>query len=123
MLFQNEILRCSALANEVVELQIQTIFNNIDLSLSKDIIIAYEPIWAIGSGETANIDYIDKVHRGIIDEVSSYQKEGFMGISYGGSVDSTSSKDILSIKGVKGLLIGCASLQYQEFCNIVLSNH
>ena len=85
--------------------------------------IAYEPIWAIGSGETANIDYIDKVHRGIIDEVSSYQKEGFMGVSYGGSVDSTSSKDILSIKGVKGLLIGGASLQYQEFCNIVLSNH
>ena len=46
-----------------------------------------------------------------------------MGVSYGGSVDSTSSKDILSIKGVKGLLIGGASLQYQEFCNIVLSNN
>ena len=88
-----------------------------------EFMIAYEPVWAIGSGETANIDYIDKVHRGIIDEVSSYQKEGFMGISYGGSVDSTSSKDILSIKGVKGLLIGGASLQYQEFCNIVLSNN
>ena len=85
--------------------------------------IAYEPIWAIGSGETANIDYIDKVHRGIIDEVSSYQKEGFLGVSYGGSVDSSSSKDILSIKGVQGLLIGGASLQYQEFCNIVLSNN
>ena len=85
--------------------------------------IAYEPIWAIGSGETASIEYIDKVHRQIIDEVSSYQKEGFKGVSYGGSVDSTSSKDILSIKGVKGLLIGGASLQYQEFCNIVLSNN
>ena len=88
-----------------------------------EFMIAYEPVWAIGSGETANIDYIDKVHRGIIDEVSSYQKEGFMGVSYGGSVDSTSSKDILSIKGVEGLLIGGASLQYQEFCNIVLSNN
>ena len=88
-----------------------------------EFMIAYEPVWAIGSGETANIDYIDKVQRGIIDEVSSYQKEGFMGVSYGGSVDSTSSKDILSIKGVKGLLIGGASLQYQEFCNIVLSNN
>ena len=87
-----------------------------------EFMIAYEPIWAIGSGETASIEYIDKVHRQIIDEVSSYQKEGFKGVSYGGSVDSTSSKDILSIKGVKGLVIGGASLQYQEFCNIVLSN-
>ena len=47
----------------------------------------------------------------------------FLGVSYGGSVDSSSSKDILSIKGVQGLLIGGASLQYQEFCNIVLSNN
>ena len=104
---------------KVLKQQLQ-IIKKVELN---EFMIAYEPIWAIGSGETANLDYIDKVHRGIIDEVSSYQKEGFMGVSYGGSVDSTSSKDILSIKGVKGLLIGGASLQYQEFCNIVLSNH
>ena len=104
---------------KVLKQQLQ-IIKKVELN---EFMIAYEPIWAIGSGETANLDYIDKVHRGIIDEVSSYQKEGFMGISYGGSVDSTSSKDILSIKGVKGLLIGGASLQYQEFCNIVLSNN
>jgi len=104
---------------QVLKQQLQ-ILKKVELN---QFMIAYEPIWAIGSGETANIDYIDKVHREIIAEVSSYQQEGFMGVSYGGSVDSTSSKDILSIKGVKGLLIGGASLQYQEFCNIVLSNH
>ena len=88
-----------------------------------EFMIAYEPVWAIGTGNTANIDYIDKIHKEIIDEVTSYQKEGFLGVSYGGSVDSSSSKDILSIKGVQGLLIGGASLQYKEFCNIVLSNN
>jgi triosephosphate isomerase len=88
-----------------------------------EFMIAYEPVWAIGTGNTANIDYIDKIHQEIIDEVTSYQKEGFLGVSYGGSVDSSSSKDILSIKGVQGLLIGGASLQYKEFCNIVLSNN
>ena len=88
-----------------------------------EFMIAYEPVWAIGTGNTANIDYIDKIHKEIIDEVTSYKKEGFLGVSYGGSVDSSSSKDILSIKGVEGLLIGGASLQYQEFCNIVLSNN
>jgi len=105
--------------SKVLKQQLQ-IIKKVELN---EFMIAYEPIWAIGSGETANIDYIEKVHKRIIDEVSSYQKEGFMGVSYGGSVDSTSSEDILSIKGVKGLLIGGASLQYQEFCNIVLSNH
>ena len=88
-----------------------------------EFMIAYEPVWAIGTGIAANIDYIDKTHRVIIDEVNSFQKEGFLGVSYGGSVDSSISKNILSIKGVSGLLIGGASLQYQEFCNIVLSNN
>jgi len=88
-----------------------------------EFMIAYEPVWAIGTGNTANIDYIEKIHKEIIDEVASYQKEGFLGVSYGGSVDSSSSEDILSIKGVQGLLIGGASLQYKEFCNIVLSNN
>ena len=60
-----------------------------------EFMIAYEPVWAIGSGITADIDYIDKIHSEIIEEVSSYQKEGFLGISYGGSVDSSSSKEIL----------------------------
>ena len=104
---------------EVLKQQLE-IVEKVELN---EFMIAYEPIWAIGSGSTANIDYIEKIHKEIIDEVSSYQKEGFLGVSYGGSVDSSSSKDILSIKGVQGLLIGGASLQYQEFCNIVLSNN
>jgi len=104
---------------KVLKQQLQ-IIKKVELN---EFMIAYEPVWAIGSGTVANIDYIDKIHAEIIDEVSSYQKEGFLGVSYGGSVDSSSSKDILSIKGVQGLLIGGASLQYKEFCNIVLSNN
>ena len=104
---------------KVLKQQLQVV-KNVELN---EFMIAYEPVWAIGSGTTANTDYIDKIHREINDEVSSYQKEGFLGVSYGGSVDSSSSKDILSIKGVQGLLIGGASLQYQEFCKIVLSNN
>ena len=104
---------------EVLKQQLE-IVEKVELN---EFMIAYEPIWAIGSGSTANADYIEKIHKEIIDEVSSYQKEGFLGVSYGGSVDSSSSKDILSIKGVQGLLIGGASLQYQEFCNIVLNNN
>ena len=104
---------------KVLKQQLQ-IIKKVELN---EFMIAYEPIWAIGSGTTANLDYIDKIHTEIIDEVSCYQREGFLGVSYGGSVDSSTSKDILSIKAVHGLLIGGASLQYQEFCNIVLSNN
>ena len=104
---------------KVLKQQLQTV-KKVELN---EFMIAYEPVWAIGSGTAAGIDYIDKVHSEINDEVISYQKGGFLGVSYGGSVDSSSSKDILSIKGVQGLLIGGASLQYQEFCNIVLSNN
>jgi len=86
-------------------------------------IVAYEPVWAIGSGETAKLDDIEDIHRQIVNEVRSSEKESFLGVFYGGSVDSSSSRQILSLKGVQGLLIGGASLECEEFCNIVLTNN
>ena len=63
------------------------------------------------------------MHRQIVYEVRSFEKESFLGVFYGGSVDSSSSRQILSLKGVQGLLIGGASLECEEFCNIVLTNN
>ena len=77
-------------------------------------IVAYEPVWAIGSGETAKLDDIEEIHRQIVSEVRSFEKENFLGVFYGGSVDSSSSRQILSLKGVQGLLIGGASLECEE---------
>ena len=93
-----------------------------DAELNK-FIVAYEPVWAIGSGETAKLDDIEDIHRQIVNEVRSFAKESFLGVLYGGSVDSSSSRQILSLKGVQGLLIGGASLECEEFCNIVLTNN
>jgi len=93
-----------------------------DAELNK-FIVAYEPVWAIGSGETAKLDDIEDIHRQIVNEVRSSEKESFLGVFYGGSVDSSSSRQILSLKGVQGLLIGGASLECEEFCNIVLTNN
>ena len=89
----------------------------------KALVVAYEPVWAIGSGETAKPDDIEEIHRQIVSEVRSFEKENFLGVFYGGSVDSSSSRQILSLKGVQGLLIGGASLECEEFCNIVLNNN
>ena len=93
-----------------------------DAELNK-FIVAYEPVWAIGSGETAKLEDIEDIHRQIVDEIKSFKKESFLGVLYGGSVDSSSSRQILSLKGVQGLLIGGASLEYEEFCNVVLTNN
>ena len=96
------------------------VLNKIELN---EFIVAYEPVWAIRSGKSADSDYIEYIHKKIIDIVSSEKKEGFLGVYYGGSVDSSCSQEILSIKGVDGLLIGGSSLKYEEFCNIVLERN
>jgi len=96
------------------------ILNDADLN---EFMVAYEPVWAIGSGEIPKLEDIEDIHKQVIDEVGSFKKEGFLGVLYGGSVDSFNSRQILSIKGVQGLLIGGASLECKEFCNIVLGNN
>ena len=96
------------------------ILNDADLN---EFMVAYEPVWAIGSGEIPKLEDIEDIHKQVIDEVGSFKKEGFLGVLYGGSVDSFNSTQILSLKDVQGLLIGGASLEYKEFCNVVLGSN
>ena len=96
------------------------ILNDADLN---EFMVAYEPVWAIGSGEIPKLEDIEDIHKQVINEVGSFKKEGFLGVLYGGSVDSFNSRQILSLKDVQGLLIGGASLEYKEFCNVVLGSN
>ena len=86
---------------------------------SDQIIIAYEPIWAIGTGENADKIYIEEVHC-FIKEFCSQElnfKEK-VSVVYGGSVKLTNCEDILSSDKVDGLLIGGASLNPDTFTKI-----
>ena len=86
---------------------------------SDQITIAYEPIWAIGTGENADKIYIEEVHC-FIKEFCSYElnfKEK-VSVVYGGSVKLTNCEDILSSGEVDGLLIGGASLDPDTFTKI-----
>ena len=86
---------------------------------SDQIIIAYEPIWAIGTGENADKIYIEEVHC-FIKEFCSQElnfKEK-VSVVYGGSVKLTNCEDILSSGEVDGLLIGGASLDPDTFTKI-----
>ncbi len=85
-----------------------------------NVIIAYEPVWAIGTGKVATVDDIVRVHTFIKELV----KEKFgvdLPILYGGSVKASNSKEILALSEVDGVLVGGAGLNSLEFCDIIKS--
>ena len=99
---------------EVLSKQIRESMN--DDSNNDNTIIAYEPIWAIGSGLTPSLDEIEDIHNFIKNEIQGYENYKIL---YGGSVKSANSKGILNLDSVDGLLIGGASLNVDEFNKIL----
>jgi len=82
------------------------------------ITIAYEPIWAIGTGLNADNKYIQSIHLFIKDFLNKLNKEKNISVVYGGSVKLDNCEDILSCNNVDGLLIGGASLDPDTFSKI-----
>jgi len=99
---------------EILSKQIRESIN--DDSNNNNTIIAYEPIWAIGSGLTPSFNEIDEIHNFIKNEIRGYENYKIL---YGGSVKSANSKEILNLDSVDGLLIGRASLNVTEFNKIL----
>ena len=84
-----------------------------------EIILAYEPVWAIGTGETASIGHINEIHS---DVKSKLSKLGLnIPILYGGSVNPSNCNEILASDNVDGVLVGGASTKYDFFKEIVNS--
>lgn len=83
---------------------------------SAEIVIAYEPIWAIGTGKVPTISDIEAMHSHIRELTLKETR-----LLYGGSVKPSNAKDILSVKNVNGALIGGASLEMNSFAEIVKS--
>jgi triosephosphate isomerase len=88
-------------------------FDGIDISY-KDLIVAYEPIWAIGTGRSATVEEITSTHTSLKQTV---QKP----LLYGGSVKPGNIKEITGIRGVDGVLVGSASLDAENFATMILS--
>ena len=87
-----------------------------------NIIIAYEPVWAIGTGLTASSEQINEVHiliRKILSQLYDDKESKSTPILYGGSVNSANANELISIDGVNGFLIGGASLDVVNFLEVV----
>ncbi|WP_417430496.1 triose-phosphate isomerase [Halpernia sp.] len=107
---------------EVVGNQTKTALFTLSAEEIKKVIIAYEPVWAIGTGETATADQAQEVHAFIRDLIASkYGKETADEISilYGGSVKPDNAKEIFSKPDVDGGLIGGAALKIDDFSKII----
>ena len=107
---------------EIVSLQTKIALLGVDEEMMKNVIIAYEPVWAIGTGKTATSDQADEVC-GIIRNVlaAKYGKTVAEAttIQYGGSMNAGNSAELLSKVNVDGGLIGGASLKAADFAVIV----
>ena len=82
-----------------------------------EMILAYEPVWAIGTGETASIAHINEVHGMVKSELSKLNLD--IPVLYGGSVNPDNSNEILSQELVDGVLVGGASTNYEDLHKII----
>jgi triosephosphate isomerase len=89
------------------------------------VVIAYEPVWAIGTGKTATPDQAQEVHRFIrklLEEISGGEIAGNMRILYGGSVKPDNVDELMAQSDIDGALVGGASLKADSFVRIVKFN-
>ncbi len=85
----------------------------------KNVVVAYEPVWAIGTGKVPAMDEIKNAHAHIFEVLTSLGWEGAKPILYGGSVTSDNAFEILGLPFVGGLLVGGASLIPEKFDGIL----
>jgi len=114
--------RLAGITNEIVAMQTKLDLAGISAEELKNVIIAYEPVWAIGTGLTATPEQADETCGAIRDVVASlYGREAAeeLIIQYGGSMNDKNASELLSKANVDGGLIGGASLVAEKFNAIV----
>jgi triosephosphate isomerase (TIM) len=107
-----------------VKAQLEDSLFHLDANDIKNCIIAYEPIWAIGTGVTASVDQAEEMHAAIRTWVGDKYGEGVansLSILYGGSCNAANAKELFACKNVDGGLIGGAALDAPTFLTILNS--
>lgn len=105
---------------EVVGRQLKAVINAAGIEKFKDAVVAYEPVWAIGTGKTATPEQAQDVHAAIRAMVAEYDAEtaSKLRILYGGSVNAGNAAELFANEDVDGGLVGGASLKANDFTAI-----
>jgi triosephosphate isomerase len=106
----------------VVESQVSNALFHLEAAAWKSIVLAYEPVWAIGTGETASAEQAQEMHafiRSIVEKKYNKEVADAVSILYGGSVKPANAEEIFSKPDVDGGLIGGAALNVDDFTGII----
>jgi triosephosphate isomerase len=115
-------IREGATQNDFVAAQLKESLFHLSSEKIKDVIIAYEPIWAIGTGRTATTEQAQEMHaclRSVLSEQYGTDTANQISILYGGSVKANNAKELFSCPDVDGGLVGGASLIASDFIQII----
>lgn len=107
---------------EVLEDQLRKGLEGVSISSGKEMVIAYEPVWAIGTGKTATVDQAQEVHvfvRSILADIFEKNIATEMRILYGGSVNQKNVDDLMAQEDIDGALVGGAALDSASFSRII----
>lgn len=107
---------------DVVKKQLQSGLENIERGGASRVVIAYEPVWAIGTGRTAKPYQAQEVHtfiRKLLQEFYDNELATSIRVLYGGSVKPDNVDELMAEPDIDGLLVGGASLEVDSFCRIV----
>ncbi len=110
------------ITDQIVTAQIKGVLKEINSAEVENLIIAYEPVWAIGTGKTATPAQAQEVHlliRKIIGQTFSWATAERVVVQYGGSVKPDNSRELLSQPDIDGALVGGACLKAESFIAIV----
>ena len=108
--------------NSFVEQQVIKALKGLGASQIEELVLAYEPIWAIGTGKTATSEMANdtiKAIRNVVAKLYSTETAEAMRIQYGGSVKPANIKELLSMSDIDGALVGGASLDAESFLQLV----
>jgi triosephosphate isomerase (TIM) len=116
--------REAGLMEKVLETQVRGSLTGLNKEQMTETIIAYEPVWAIGTGKTATTEQAQEAHafiRGLFVKLFDEATARRVRIQYGGSVRPANARELMSQPDVDGALVGGASLEAQSFAAIVKS--
>lgn len=112
--------RTEGLTEKVVGTQVKAVIDHVGIESFSNAVIAYEPVWAIGTGKTATAEIAQQVHQFIRELVTQYDDSIALQlpILYGGSVNGSNSAELFAQTDIDGGLVGGASLKVEEFLAI-----